>query len=143
MNGCLTVADLAYTAGIVDGEGCVAINVSRNRSSNICYYPYVSVKNTDMVLTGWLLETFGGRVTYASGTNRHKATYTWRLYGRNAHNFLELTLPYLKLKWRQAEIALELQERIECKNVTALSQDETAVRAGLADEIHSLNRRGP
>jgi hypothetical protein len=52
-----TVAEIAYLAGIIDGEGCIYIgNFSCNKKTGVPYYQTnIQVTNTDKKLIDWLL----------------------------------------------------------------------------------------
>ena len=60
-----TVAQLAYLAGIIDGEGSIYIgNFSCNKKTKVPYYQTnIQVTNTDKTLIDWLFDIFGGLVT--------------------------------------------------------------------------------
>ena len=88
--------DLAYTAGIIDGGGCVCL--SRVKDKTIRYRLTVSVGNTDKRLVDWLKVTFRGYSVLQSRTKGNKDYYQWRLHSQKASAFLSLILPYLKLK---------------------------------------------
>ena len=102
---------LAYTAGIVDGEGCISIY--RKRAT--CKRGYtlslkVVVVNTEEWLCQWLKMQFGGNVgCRKKGTWARKHQWGWYLYANKAIAFLGLILPYLKIKRSQAEIAIDFQ----------------------------------
>ena len=105
--------DLAYTAGIIDGEGCICLSLVkekniRGRRQRLT----VSVGNTDKRLTLWLKNMFGGHSVLQSRTRNNKDYYQWRVSSKKASFFLSLILPYLKLKRRQAELGIEFQEPI-------------------------------
>ena len=56
--------DIAYLAGIIDGEGSIYIgNFSCNEITKLPYYQTnMQVTNTDQKLIDWLHNTFGGLI---------------------------------------------------------------------------------
>lgn len=104
--------DLAYVAGIIDGEGCIHI---ANCGSNKYKYGRVfrlgiSLASTDEWLPNWLKFAFGGYV-YSKPIRppSKKSQWEWRLGDVKAMDFLRLIYPYLKLKKPQAEVAINFQ----------------------------------
>ncbi len=99
--------DLAYTAGIVDGEGCIGLYLSSNKSFRV----HVTVTNTNEWLIQWLKFAYGGNVCSAPVPVNCKLAWRWNIVSNQATNFLETIMPFLKLKRQQAELAIEFQNR--------------------------------
>ena len=102
--------DLAYTAGIVDGEG--SIGIARHKSKS-CKRGYtlelcVQVTSSDEWLCTWLKFAFGSSISH-SVNNTGNPMWHWILGARKAADFLKLILPYLKSKRPQAELAILFQ----------------------------------
>ena len=103
---------LAYTAGIIDGEGCIGIYSSnalaRKRKRRLILE--VSVTNTNEWLINWIYFNFRGCIYKKRMLARHyKQVYLWSASSLQAKTLLELLLPYLRIKKPQAEIALQFQ----------------------------------
>lgn len=102
--------DLAYTAGIMDGEG--SIGIARHNSSTarrgytleLC----VQVTSSDEWLCQWLRFGYGGSLSHSSNSHGNPMWH-WIIVARQAAVFLRLVLPYLKLKRPQAEVAISFQ----------------------------------
>lgn len=148
-----TKLDLIYAAGIFDGEGCV--NLAHNKSwSNIRYEnaaPRItiqcSVVNTYRPLIKWFEKTFGGRLR----TNRnikklrpeHKMGYVWLKSEQEAAIFLRSVRPFLKVKHKQADLAIRLAERKAANHSHRhLSKREVQVRFTILRKLRELNHRG-
>jgi hypothetical protein len=102
--------DLAYMAGIIDGEGCICIHRSRTKRAGDSLIANVTVRMTVEHIPQWLHFSFGG----SFGTQKPKKVgwqpvYQWKVYGKNAVTFLQAILPYLIVKRPQAEIALRVE----------------------------------
>ncbi len=96
---------LAYTAGIVDGEGCIHLMKTKSRQYSI----RVIVSNTNEWLIQWLKMEYGGVITKRQGKGKRKTVYRWTIATARAADFLTIILPYLMLKRSQAELALKFQ----------------------------------
>jgi hypothetical protein len=92
--------DLAYAAGIIDGEGSISI-VKNKDNRCIRGYTYRLVIMVSMVtpeIPHWLHDLFGGRLaTQRRLYTTHAMDIThWCLSARQSLKFLQLILPYLK-----------------------------------------------
>jgi hypothetical protein len=92
--------ELAYFAGLFDGEGCVGF--ARVRSS---YFVRVLVVNTNREVLEYLQECFGGDIKAHRRKSGWKQSWQWRLSWSAAINFLELIEPWLRIKENQAHLA--------------------------------------
>lgn len=134
---------LAYTAGIIDGEGCISIYRCRERRVTRGYYCRLVIRlfNTSHWLINWLKMQYGGYVTRKKQpSNRWKEQWAWQLYGGDAASFLQLVLPYLAAKRPQAEIAIEFQKR---RTRSATTDEEYAADEAQYAVMRGLNQRSP
>lgn len=138
-----SIAVLAYTAGIIDGEGSIKITKAyayKGKYGNIS----LDVHNTNEWLTRWLQFQFGGRVYLTKDSSRKphaKDGFRWRVVSQQAKLVLQLTLPYLQIKRPQAELALSFQKR------RGLPSIKRAPEAKILDEADKIlmsqyNHRG-
>ena len=106
--------DLAYVAGIVDGEGCISIIKHRDSDCRRGYYFHltVNVSNTNEWLIAWLKFAFGGH-THTRKKGNYRPLYQWFIDASQAFKFLKLILPYLRIKKPQAELAIEFHKARE------------------------------
>lgn len=143
--------DLAYAAGIIDGEGYIQIQKHKRSdySAGYHYYMAVAVSMVDALVPMWLQDTFGGTLhCYERKEPNAQPFYRWSTGTKNAQWFLELILPYLKTKRAQAEIAIEFQKmKTQNREVsyhrynlkpTALLEAESI----LAEKCKGLNTKG-
>jgi len=106
-------AELAYTAGIIDGEGCIKVY---KVNSKICHRPHnrytlnVQVSMTNKPLIKWLRKKYGGYFYIHSFIKKNHPTwklqYRWMLQNQHCKDFLENILPFLKIKKIHATEAL-------------------------------------
>ena len=110
--------DLAYAAGIIDGEGHIALskyvekgNRARRRRSGLSVYGFhIAVMMTEPSAVQWLHKTFGGSFKpYPHKRCKGGMVWRWAVCGDSCASLLQVLLPYLKTKQKQAEVALEFR----------------------------------
>ena len=80
--------ELAYAAGLFDGEGSISLVRQNNNRS---HSPQVAVASNDYEVLAWLQKHFGGSiVTKQPRKSTHSVSYDWRLTDRRALSFLHL-----------------------------------------------------
>lgn len=135
--------DLAYTAGIVDGEGCITILKSR-KDERVQYTPRVTVKMCDTNPILFLKRKFGGGVSRQECEPPRRDAYYWYLDDKHSVKWLLMrVLPYLRVKARQAELLLEFIAKTPQKPKSQrFDSQEIERRESLYQEIRQLNERG-
>ena len=128
--------DIAYIAGLFDGEGCVSYKqYMRKRSHNKKAYPTWQIRlemaMTDKSILIWVCEVLGvGTVT----EKKYKTAYTvgwkkqwrWRCSHRDAYYVSCLLFPYthIKLAGMQKIISHYAKRRLKVLNDKVVSLDE-------------------
>lgn len=150
----LTEAEIAYLAGLFDGEGYVSIREQTRRSSALraerngfggCHYGLcVGISMCDEKVIKWIYDTFGGSKVIAGHTKGHERwnlAWHWRAYGENALAILRHLYPYLRVKKEKAALAFKFQQ---LKRQTFRRKD--AHRLQLEHELYlemrAMNKRG-
>lgn len=119
--------DLAYIAGIVDGEGTVGVTKVK-RPENRCGYsflPLLSIINTDRAMLEYINDIFGGISTISerNGGNtfnikQNKTCYC--IFSRRTeknNKILTAIYPYMRIKKKNADNVFELMRlKGESKN---------------------------
>jgi hypothetical protein len=99
----------AYFAGLFDGEGCIVISKQKVKSIRLKaranYSLYVSIEMTNEAVVALFHSRFGGSF-YSRQRKNYKGSFIWRVYGRDAAEFLKTIYPFLKVKQGEAEIAI-------------------------------------
>ena len=103
---------LAWAAGFIDGEGCIAAPVRLRDRNRRDYGLALYVGQVDPAPLHVLAGLFGGNVTPRKTAAGRRLIYMWRINGSKAEAALRRLLPHLIVKRRQAEIALELRDLI-------------------------------
>lgn len=150
-----TEVQLAYLAGIIDGEGSIYIgNFSRTPIGKILsYQTNITISNCDKILIEWLSNVFGGPMSEYTPNqtpkNSRKKVYLWRASGERLTHLCILVLPYLVIKKRQCEIMIEMRktfERTGCAKgnpgvIYSVTEEILEKRKSLFDELRSLHCR--
>lgn len=148
-----SIAQLAYFAGIMDGEGCFYIgNHSCNKKTGAKYYQTVlKVASTDHKLIDWLKQTFGGLTsTYTPNQtpkNSRNQVYQWIATGERLTHLCELILPFIITKKLEVEIMLKMRSTYNGvtqkgkQGIQAHSQELLDLRQIYMDELRALHIR--
>ncbi len=103
--------DLAWAAGIIDGEGCILLNIAHTHTG-IAYVLRLVVANTSILMLNRLKEIFGeGNIIqkWKDDSKRPKnarPAWYYEASTKKAEHVLTLVLPYLVNKKPEAEIGL-------------------------------------
>ena len=104
--------DLAYAAGILDGEGNIGI-VKRQWSKRYDkYHLQIRVAMCEKEIPQWLQVHFGGSLSIIhrhSKNPKHRDIYTWQISHRQCPPMLRAILPFLICKKPQAELGIKFQ----------------------------------
>ena len=147
-----TEAELAYFAGIIDGEGCLSMSCGlRRRDSDpesvaLTASAQLYIGNTNYELIHWIANRFPGSVKIrAAQKSTHKPLWRWLCSGVNLGVLLTAVLPYLVIKREQAKLILELRStlgRSGTNQTERVSDDVKARRAQIKVRMLELNKRG-
>lgn len=139
--------DLAYIAGLFDGEGSIGIYLNQSKKTKegikLSHYRLqCAVMLTDEFLIHLLQMHFGGE--FYIYTRRDKPiwriVYRWSVNSKKALDFLETIIPYLKIKKPQAEIAIQFQKAIKPRGYYPLTDKEQAVREAQSILLKKMKR---
>lgn len=144
--------DWAYIAGFLDGDGAIMISRGHNKWSSpihqpINYAPSLGFSNSNKDVLERIAQTIGGGKVHE--TTNHQQNPKWR-----HHYYLDTwsrsimlpliknMLPYLHIKKRQAELAIEFFEKLSPKSGYRCSEEQLKRREVLYYEMRLLNKRG-
>lgn len=103
----------AYLAGLIDGEGCIGIYNKKPAGTRKSPYHQlqVGVAMREPEGIGYMAEFKKGYHSWKGCRAMSTGMiHEVKLYGRKAAAFLKEILPYLKVKRRQAQMAIEFYE---------------------------------
>lgn len=146
--------ELAYAAGIVDGEGC--IRITHPGTLPTVYSISAEIVNTSKDMLDWFQCRWGGAIQKRKLRPRHKPTMTWVLQSNQAMQFLTDIAPYLVVKKEQAMWVRALQalnSKDEKWRATSwvnpqgrcdqkMPPDLLAVKEAIYQKMKVLNKRG-
>jgi hypothetical protein len=70
--------DLAYTAGLMDGDGSIGLHRQHYRGRNASYNALVQVSTVHRGLAEWLQGIFGGHIVERKPKSpRHRTQWNW------------------------------------------------------------------
>lgn len=112
----MTETDLAYAAGIIDGEGCIGIykrnarNQTAGGDGRRTYRGSIHVAMCEPIVIEFLHKLFGGSISRIRVKGpRSRDQFAWSIAAIQGGRCAELVLPFLLLKKHQALNLIELQ----------------------------------
>lgn len=139
----LSKVDLAYVACALDSEGSVSFKVRRNNKVPWYFDVRVTITNTNKHWLLWLKSLIGGRVNEnCKPKPRSKQGYRLQLDCGYAQKLLKILLHYLRIKKKQALLALRYKPRINGKHQHPFTKHEKLTRSKMYFAMKRLNRRG-
>ncbi len=131
--------DLAWAAGIVDGEGYIGTYLAHTRTGS-CYVLKLTVVNTDIRMLERFKLIFGvgsisSKKVYASN---HKPRWDYYVSSKKAQQVLELIQPYLVAKADQAELALLSRKYIRQHGINTANLEMDA-QADISRQLKALH----
>ena len=142
--------DLAYIAGILDGEGYIGLVKqieTRRKRETIYYNPVVCFSMTNKLAIDFVNSLFEGNIWFSDkGENiNRKDIFEWEAKGqKRTKEILEAILPFLRVKKEQAVILLRFIERRE-KTSHKVKWGETSYTKEddeYYNKIRKLNHKG-
>lgn len=141
INELLSEKQLAYVAGLFDGEGSVGIYEFKKKAQNSNWQFKVEIANTDWRIMQWLETTIGGKVgKKSSGKSHWRQGYCWRIQGKNAEIFCRLIRPYTIIKSDQIDACLYFRK---FWGVSNKKQTEAAIQSKreMVEAIKQMKRK--
>lgn len=103
--------DLAYMAGMLDGEGCISITKIRPKNTNrhnLSYGLQIRISMVDKSIPLLFLFVFGGSLREVNYSHKgYRNQWRWAVSGELAVRSLEMLMPYLRSKKNEAELAIK------------------------------------
>jgi hypothetical protein len=145
-----TDVELAYMAGIIDGEGCIgAVELQDKRPGRgpgVMFTVHVTM--TDRQAIDLFKQFYGGCIRTRTGKRaHHRHVYCWQGYGEIGARLLRDVLPYLRIKGGQARAYLDARRtftggpRKGVQGVIQPSPIDVKHRFEFMRTIQSLNKR--
>jgi hypothetical protein len=149
------IEDLAWQAGIVDGEGTITIQKQwRDGRPSPAFRAIVNVTNTDHRIVRPFKTWWGGGVHPRHEKRKEKNwkdSYAWHCPDSQVVTFLKAILPYLRGKKAQANLLMFFQEHRhdfprhslgKGKGSSPLGKQEVQFRDAIWNRVRGLNTKG-
>lgn len=142
--------DLAYMAGIVDGEGCFWIGEIPKKEGDgyitAHYRGLLKIDNTDARLLDWIDSVFSGtsssRKRSTSTKRFERNVYTWTATGDRLLDLCEQILPYLVIKKDHCQNIINFRKTYTNKlGSNKLSDEQIKARKECVLVSRNLNSR--
>lgn len=134
-----SIAQLAYLAGIIDGEGTFYIGKINHRKFTSRIY----VVNTDKKLIDWLHKNFNGSF-YERNSIKHphwKTRYEWILDKAQIDSVCKKILPFLIIKKKHAELMINFRQTFTPHKRPRISNEILDFRNECHAKLKKLNHR--
>ena len=115
--------NMAYLAGLLDGEGCVTYKQYWDRKRKdrphkyFCWRIQMEIVMTHKPTIQWCGDTFGGKV-YEKPRKTHKMQYRWRRSFRDALEIAKAIIPYSvqrRRSYNKLQITMAIKHKIKKK----------------------------
>lgn len=131
--------DVAYIAGLIDGEGSVYVMKHRDKT----FYPAVSICMTHAGVLAWLAEKLGLSMSAVPRTPAGwRDQYSVRIHGARAVLLCHRMPPYLKVKRQQAELVQAFPGDQRTAPGVTMDPSVNAQRQEFRAQINAMNARG-
>lgn len=111
--------EIAYLAGIIDGEGSIYIQRRITKAGYISYFPRFQVVNTNQKVMEWIENTFGGNL-YKKPRTKHntkwRLCFEWFTTVEIMDQLLPLIIPYLIIKKEHALVMMQFRSTFNKRN---------------------------
>ena len=104
--------DPLYAAGFFDGEGCINLMETGPKSSWKRPILRLMITNTFPGILEKFKESYGGNIHWYQAKGNRKIRGTWSIVEGPAVKFLETIKPYLIVKAKQSELAIQFWELV-------------------------------
>jgi len=142
-----TKEQIAYLAGIIDGEGCFYFGrVKQGKYGNGWqWHSNIQVSNCDEALIIWLEDIFGGkketRYRTTSKNKYNRPVFIWRAGGEMINYLLPLIEPYLVIKKKHCVVMAQIRATYKNWGSKQLPPEVSELRFTLLKELRNLNSR--
>jgi DNA modification methylase len=141
------IADRAYIAGLIDGEGCITIlRTKSSHSESYSYPPIVQVRMCDTESIDFFAQLMDVNRSEAELYNSHKnanqrESYNVKVVSKKAMNLIADVYPFLKVKRKQAIVAYNHQLFRNKTNYQERTDEQIKREIFCKELINKINQR--
>lgn len=140
----MTKTELAYLAGIIDGEGTLGASLYRKKTG--WCRTYLSISNTSENLMHYIHDLIGEGSVYCWKAKKlnHKPSYQFVIRGYGLRRLLPQIQEFLVLKVKQGVLVRELLKLTDRQSPDYVYKDATRLgrQTEIVKELHLLNQKG-
>ena len=140
MNDMLNDTDVAYIAGLFDGEGHVSITWTYRKSGRdpkLC----VKLSNTYLPVILKIQDMFGGTIYSPVPTEEHYLQVFHLSFNVSESKvFLKTLMPFLVIKYEQAYWALKFSDTVYRRGRKKVTEEEHKLRNLCMDKVRELKQ---
>jgi len=125
--------ELAYLAGFLDADGCIMATIEKHQEKKFGFRVRLTLKisQADRKILNYFISYY--KIGYI---RKNRTTFDWVIRDqKKVKDFLQILLPYLKVKRKQAQKALQIS------NTRIRELNDLIKVASLADSLSRLNVR--
>ena len=125
--------ELAYASGFIDADGSIMACIERHNEKKFGFRIRVVLKvsQKEITIIKWFLKTFK-----LGNMRKNQTIYDWQIQNqKDCLKMLKIFLPYIKVKKRQAKIAIRIL------NTSVKTRKSLIHIANLADTLSRFNVR--
>lgn len=110
----LTIAEAAYIAGLIDGEGWIGLMSRRATDRPARFIPAMAININSGEVLEWLVEVtgLGNVLRVKSHKSNHEHSYRWMITSSSAASLLRQIRPYLIIKQHSADVVIKLDAEL-------------------------------
>jgi len=133
---------LAYLAGFLDGEGSIAVGLSKGPDGRRRWYLRLTCHQVNPEPLKMLKARFGGTILRTERTGTQRTIYEWVSGNQTAANAIVELKPYLIVKSAEADVALRFQSLMapRSKRRLGLTGEQEGERQAAYEELRQLKR---
>ena len=133
---------IAYFAGLLDGEGCVRIGKYNNSSGQLRYRAFIVIAMTNINPINWLLRIVGGKkyVDKKFKSGNSKICFCWSTNAKEGASILHRALPYLLVKSKQAKNFISFSKTLTGKGGKGIHKPIPQILLNKRMKMFSLNK---
>jgi len=142
-----SIAELAYLAGFIDGEGCFYVGQIKQGKygTGQQWHCYLKLTSCDKIAIDWLQEHFSGcsqnRYRWTSLKAFYRPVYSWTIGGEALDYFLPLLQPYFVIKQDHCKVMIQIRKTFKNRGSQRLSPVTLEIRTNLMKQMRRLNSR--
>jgi hypothetical protein len=124
---------IPYLAGIIDGEGCIAIRTDNNGE-------LIIIRMRDCDVLALIQDRFGGSLIKTYDKKYDTYTFQYLIANIKANNLIKQVYPFLILKKENAKLCIQLRETINDFKNKKINEKEKICK-DIREKMKLLNQR--